>query len=137
MARPFKFEASTVLAWVLGLFFLALGIQEAVAYGSDGAKFLRGVNETFGGRSDVLTLIFAIVEIVCGVMLLIAPLGILKPGAVSVALIVIAIFWLVRVVFAFFIDRAAFKPDALPWLRDLALNLVVLVAIWSARGTGK
>jgi len=133
MAERFKFQTSTVLSWVLGIFFLALGIQEAVAYGSGGARFVRGINELFGGRSDVLSLVFAIVEIVCGVMLIIAPLGILKAGASSAALVIVAIFWIVRIVFAFFIDREIFKPDALSWIRDFALYLIVLVAIWSAR----
>ena len=132
MAEQFKFQTSTVLSWVLGVFFLALGIQEAINYGS-GSQVLRDINQFFGGRSDLLSLVFAIIEIVCGVLLVIAPLGLLKSGASSVALAIVAIFWIVRIVFAFFIDRSPLKPDSVTWIRDFALYLVVLVAIWSAR----
>lgn len=131
MSRPVT--PLILLSWAIGLFAFILGIIHFSAWNSDGATFGRSVASFFGKTSSSASLIFAIGEIIIGVIMVLAPLGLLKPGANQALLVIAAIFWIVRGVFALFIDESPFHPSALIWLQTLAWYLILILASWEVR----
>ena len=131
MSRPVT--PLILLSWSIGLYALILGILQLSGWNSDGARFARGVAEFFGKESSLLSVTFAIAEIIIGVIMILAPLGLLKAGANQALLVIAAIFWIVRAVFALFIEGRPFHPTTLLWLKDLAWYLILVLASWEVR----
>ena len=131
MARPVT--PLILLSWAIGLYAFILGIMALSGWNSEGAQFGRSVAEFFGKSNSALGLVFAIGEIVVGVIMILAPLGLLKPTANQALLVIAVIFWIVRAVFALFFEVKPFNPNTLSWLQSLAWYLILVLASWEVR----
>ena len=131
MSRPFT--PLVLLSWAIGLYALILGILQISGWSSESQRFARSVADFFGQSNSPIVIIFAITEIVVGVLMILAPLGFMNQGANQVLLIIAAIFWIVKAVFALFIDVRPFHPEVLPWLKDLARYLILVLSTWEVR----
>ena len=114
----------------LALMFIAIGIVGLTNYNSDLSQFGRSVNSLFGKSNNVIPVLFAVLELVAGVLLLLSLFTNVLPGRfLSIALIVIFIFWTVTIAMNFFLDGFA-EPDFIVWLSRVSPQLVILSAIW-------
>ena len=128
MAKKVSFEAVLLLQVAVGLFLATLGITGIANYDTDLNQLGRAVTKFFGGRNDPTALVVAIVELVAGIAVLGALFVPIKGKLLSYLTLAVTVLWLVFLVVV--AVRSAFEPDFVVWLNDLALNLVVLVAMW-------
>lgn len=114
----------------LALMFIALGIVGITNHNSEWAQFGRSVNNLFGKNNDLIPVLFAVLELIAGVLLLLSMFTNVLPGRfLSIALLIIFIFWAITIVMNFFLDGFA-KPDFIVWLSRVSPQLVILSAIW-------
>jgi len=116
----------------LALMFIAIGIVGIVGitnYNSDISQFGRSVGKLFGQSNDIIPILFAVLELVAGVLLLISLFTGLPGKFLSVSLLVIFIFWSITIVMNYFMD-GIFKPDFIVWLSRVSPQLVILSALW-------
>lgn len=113
----------------LALMFIAIGVAGITNYNSDFAQFGRSVGKVFGKSNDVLPLIFAIIQLLAGVLLLVSLFAAIPENILSISLIVIFVVWAINIVMAFFLNDI-FKPDFIIWLSRVSPQLVILTAVW-------
>ncbi|MCK5674925.1 MAG: hypothetical protein KAH95_16210 [Spirochaetales bacterium] len=113
----------------VGLFFITLGILEIAAYNSGASELTRSVSRAFGGKSDIMSIIFAILELVSGLIILGSIFVTVQQKLVFIASFAIGIFWLIKIIMAYFMSNFM-EPDFLVWLNRLAIDLLVLASVW-------
>ena len=133
MSDRFTLSFTTFLAWAIAAWSIISGILGIMAWDSDSARFGRNVAQFFGQANSPTVLVIAILQIIAGLVLLVASLGVLKPNLSSLAIILVAAFWLIRGFIALFVERKALKPSSLEWCRDLAWYLILVLAVWQTR----
>jgi hypothetical protein len=111
-------------------YFLLYGLV-GIAYNDSGisSTWGRALFQGFGARNDALNLIIAILTLVAGVILLIGLFLKLEANLQYAAGLGIFIFWAVRILYIFLV-RIPPGSYFLVWLEQLALDLVVLAAVW-------
>lgn len=109
--------------------FIATGILGINSYNSGGAELLRGINKAFGGSNDVITIIMSVIELVAGVLLVIALFDIIPSRLLSILLVAIFVYWAINILMAFVFD-GFFEPTFIKWLAALSPQLVILTALW-------
>lgn len=122
-----------LLPLALGMYFFAIGVQGLVEYNSVGGQVHQVVSNLVGSSSALLNLVTAVIALVAGLVLIVGPFGLIHPGVRPVFVIIIMVFWVLKSVQDLFINQRPLDPQALLWLRDLALSLVVLAALWQVR----
>jgi len=120
-------------------FFLQLSVAAYfVLYGLVGIAYYdsgiastwgRALVRVFGGRYDALSLIIAILTLISGVILALGLFLKIEPNLLYAAGLGIFIFWAIRMLYIFFV-RDLMLGNFLVWLEQLALDLVVLAAVW-------
>jgi uncharacterized membrane protein YphA (DoxX/SURF4 family) len=126
------FDAGTtlfVLQIVVAGFLITLGLVGLIHWDSDPARFGRGLTRAFGGSNSPMALIVAIVELLAGIVVLAGVFTRVRGGLLSAATLVIAILWAIQIIVSFF-ARDIFEPDFWIWLNRLAMDLIVLLALW-------
>jgi uncharacterized membrane protein YphA (DoxX/SURF4 family) len=123
------FDATLILQIILAVFLVTLGIVGLAHWNSRAAEFARDVNRFFGQPNSPVGLIVAIAEIVAGVIIGLALLIPLERRVVWIATLVIAILWLIYILWALVFNNAV-EPDFVSWLNILCADLLVLVCIW-------
>jgi uncharacterized membrane protein YphA (DoxX/SURF4 family) len=126
------FDAGTtllVLQIVVAAFLITLGLVGLIHWNSDPSRFGRGLTRAFGGTNNPFSLIVAIVELVAGLIVLVGAFARVRGRLLFAATLVIAILWAVQIVISFF-ARDIFEPDFWIWLNRLAMDLIVLLALW-------
>jgi uncharacterized membrane protein YphA (DoxX/SURF4 family) len=126
------FDAGTtllVLQIVVAAFLITLGLVGLIHWNSDPSRFGRGLTRAFGGTNNPFSLIVAIVELVAGLIVLAGAFARVRGRLLFAATLVIAILWAVQIVISFF-ARDIFEPDFWIWLNRLAMDLIVLLALW-------
>ncbi|MDC7223518.1 MAG: hypothetical protein PQJ60_07230 [Spirochaetales bacterium] len=118
-----------VLQILVALLLLTFGIDGLTGYNSTGAEMMRTVNRTFGGSNDILPLIFAIIEIVAGVLLIGEFFMPVATKFVFISMVVICVVWLITIVMNY-ITAGFLKPDFLTWLRGISVQLILLASFW-------
>lgn len=113
----------------LALMFIAVGLVGIINYNSDLANFGRSVNKLFGQNNNIIPILFAVLELIAGVLLLASLFTVVPSGFLSIALLVIFIFWVVYIVMNFFLNGFA-EPDFLTWLSRVSPQLVILSGLW-------
>lgn len=104
----------------LGLFFIILGITGILPNVEESIFTLRG-------QSHTVESLFGIIEVVCGVILI---MGVSMARSVSWihnAAFVVFVFWIIRIILGTFVFWLA---PGLPWLIVLSSQLVIAAAIW-------
>jgi len=126
------FDAGTtllVLQIVVAAFLITLGLVGLIHWNSDPSRFGRGLTRAFGGTNNPFSLIVAIVELVAGLIVLAGAFARVRGGLLYAATLVIAILWAIQIIVSFF-ARDIFEPDFWIWLNRLAMDLIVLLALW-------
>ena len=118
------------LRFALGLFFVVLGVEGV----------LPDVQESIFTLSDwdlTLELVFGIVEIACGVLLILGLAMRKGSSAIRFASVLVLLLWLVRVVLTRFVwglriggGTVRFAPEFPVWLMVLAAELVVAAGLF-------
>ncbi|MBN2656929.1 MAG: hypothetical protein JXR86_07695 [Spirochaetales bacterium] len=118
----------------LALMFISFGLVGIINYNSDLANFGRSVNKLFGQSNDVIPVLFAVLELVAGVLLIASLFSGVSSRVLSVSLLVIFIFWIVFIVMNYFLDGFGMnqygREDFLGWLKNLSPQLVALSGLW-------
>jgi uncharacterized membrane protein YphA (DoxX/SURF4 family) len=118
-----------ILQIVVAAFLITLGLVGLIHWDSDPARFGRGLTRAFGGSNSPVALIVAIVELLAGIVVLAGAFTRVRSGLLYAATLVIAILWAIQIIVGFF-ARDIFEPDFWIWLNRLAMDLIVLLAIW-------
>ena len=113
----------------LALMFIAIGLVGIMNYNSDISQFGRSVGKLFGQSNDIVPVLFAVLELVAGVLLLVSLFAGFKGKFLSIALLVIFILWAVNIAMSYFME-GLFKPDFIIWLSKVSPQLVILSALW-------
>jgi hypothetical protein len=120
-----------LLRLALGCFFIVLGILGILTNIDEGAFSLTNQNIT-------LEVIFGIVEVVCGLLLLLGFITFSNTKAISMGGVIVFIFWLVRIVLTKIVwclyfggNTVAFRfiPSFSTWILMLTVELVVAAAL--------
>ncbi|MDA3850036.1 MAG: hypothetical protein PF447_02060, partial [Spirochaetaceae bacterium] len=109
------FSSLFFLQMSLALMFIALGILGLTNYNSEFAQFGRSVNRMFGSNSNVLPVIFAVVELIAGGLLLLSSFSRIPGNILSISLLIIFIFWAVNILMNYFLE-GLFEPNFAVWL---------------------
>jgi len=123
-------NTGTLIQIVLGVFFITLGILEMTAYNSGGSEVLRSVSKAFGGKSDILSLVFAILELVAGIVILGSVFIPLQQRFVFIITFALLIVWAIKIILSLFMNDFL-EPGFFVWINVLALDLLILVSIWT------
>lgn len=115
----------------LAVLFITTGLAGITHYNSTGAEFMRSVNKAFGGSNDIVPIIMSIIELAAGVVIILRLFGVVKGNVPKIALLVIFIYWVVKILLNFILNDFA-EPDFIIWLGNIAPHLVILAAIWIA-----
>ena len=114
----------------LAILFITAGLAGITHFNSTGAEFLRNVNTALGGQNDFIPIIMSIIELAAGILIVLNILKVVSDKVMNIAIIIILIYWIIRIILNFFADGFA-EPDFLIWLENLAPQLVILAAVWS------
>lgn len=135
MANNRSFSSISLLSLGLGVYFIVAGIFGLTSYFPTGplAELQRGINDFFHADKNMTLLVISSLELVCGALLILAPLGVLRRGILNVAVFLVVIFWVVKSALELFVYRKPLEPTILSWLQDLALDLVMVLAVWQVR----
>lgn len=115
---------------------LALGIMLAVAgivalQGGKANDAVQALKSIFDGDAEkIIVTIFAVIELLAGILLIVELFLGDKFGKVDNILgLVIIVVWAVAIVLMDFLDGHFLEPDFLPWIGQLAEHAIVLGAL--------
>ncbi len=117
-------EPLSLLQIALAIFFSLSGLSYLLKYDTAGAAISRLL-----GNNDTLMLIVAIVELAAGIILLAGLFAPVETKYMYLTSFVILILWAVNISTSYFINNL-FKPDFIPWLQGLSLQLIILAGLW-------
>ena len=120
-----------ILQIAVGLFFILIGIQGIESYNSSMSVVGRNLSEILGVRSDITEIIIAVLELVSGVIIMGALFAPVHGQTLRIATMIVFLFWLARVVLVYLPSGQLLEPNLLTWLKNLSLDMIVLIAIWS------
>lgn len=116
----------------LSLLQLALGVY----FGISGLTYLLNYNSTiaavtrfFGNNSTVL-LVSAIIQLAAGVILLIGLFANIDKKYMFIVGLAIIVLWVLNIAGTYFAE-GLLKPDVLPWLQGISLQLIILAGLWA------
>lgn len=112
----------------LSIFFIFLGIAGVSRQIGEGSFF-----QLSAGHTN-LEIIFGVVEIVCGILLLLGMFMFVDRKITSLAGLVVLIFWIIRIVLTRFVwglNLNSSISNLFLWLLFLSCELLIAAAIWS------
>ena len=120
----------TVLSVALSFFFIVLGVIGVIPRLQESVFSL---NDNLG-----LEIFFGIIEIVCGLILLAGLFSLMKKKVISLALVVILCFWVLRVFLSkllwglsFSNHGLLFRPSFSVWLLVFTAEIVIAAALFA------
>jgi hypothetical protein len=122
-----------VLQLALGTFFILMGLEVILYYQSTAGQFASGIANLFGDTKHIIENIIAVIEIICGAILILALFIPMGRGAFNFIVLLIFILWVARFVYFDFFAKAVFQPNWLTWLKELSLDIIVAIGIWVTR----
>jgi uncharacterized membrane protein YphA (DoxX/SURF4 family) len=118
-----------VLQIIVAAFLITLGLVGLIHWNSDPTRFGRGLTRAFGGSNSPVALVVSLVELLAGIIVLAGVFVRVRGRLLFAATLVIAILWAIQIIVSFF-ARDIFEPDFWIWLNRLAMDLIVLLALW-------
>ncbi len=111
--------------------FIAIGILGITNYNNSTffGQISNSITKMLGTRNEVIPILFAILELISGFLLLISLFTRLDAKFLSVALIIIFIFWGINIIMAYIIN-GSFRSNFFIWASELTPQLVILSALW-------
>lgn len=147
MPKGRVFDILFLLQIALGVFFIVSGILSILDYDS----IANTVKRAFG-NSEIMELIVAVIMLCCGLALFVSLFFPVRSSTVHIAILIVFILWIITIVFNDFLgvnfDEMNFFNKStdlgvknsfialFSWIKDLALDSVVLGAIWAIRRRG-
>ncbi|MDC7125863.1 MAG: hypothetical protein PQJ46_09855 [Spirochaetales bacterium] len=131
MKKKSKSKSISLLGISLAILFVTVGLAGITHYNSDGAEFMRNVNSAFGRNNDIMPIVMSVIEVAAGIVIVLNVFSLISGKVMDVMMLVILVYWIFKIVLAFFVNDFI-EPDVLTWLGQLAPNLVVLAALWTA-----
>jgi hypothetical protein len=122
-------NTQTLVHIAAALFFITLGIVELTAYNSGVSEFTRSATKAFGGKNDISNIIIPILELISGIIILGSVFVPVKKRLLFIATFVIGVIWVIQIIVYFFMNNI-FEPNFFVWLNRLAVDLLVLAAVW-------
>lgn len=122
-------DADTMLQLVVSAFLITLGLAGLSEWNSNLAQFSRSVNRLFGRTENYLDLIMAIAELVAGGIVLIGVFSPVTSRLIFWSTLIIMVLWAIQIVASRF-ARGFLEPDAIRWLNELSVDLIVLAGLW-------
>lgn len=117
---------SFLIQLAIGLYFTLSGLLGLIGYNSGTNQLVKDFNSFVGRSNNYIPLIIAICFLVAGLALL---AGVILSFKNPIVFFVIFLLWVAFIVMNFFMDNFL-KPDFLPWLKDLSLQVVILAGLW-------
>ncbi|HUX39402.1 MAG TPA: hypothetical protein VMV44_15990 [Rectinemataceae bacterium] len=115
-----------ILQACVAVFFIVAGIIGIQGYNSNLSGVMR-----FLGRNDTLAIVAAVVELLIGIVLLLAFVVTFPSGIGGILAIAFPILWALWMILSWF-GHDVFKPSLLPWLYGFVRDLIILVSLWIA-----
>jgi len=109
-----------------GLYFALTGLLGIMGYNSGANQLFNDFNKLMG-KNNYLPLIIAIVFLVAGLGLIGGLFITIKNRLIY---LIVFVLWIVFIIMNYFTDNFM-KPDLLPWLKDLSLQLIILAGLWN------
>lgn len=131
-SRP-RIDSLFWMQLVIGLFFITLGIAALADYNTALSQIGRSLGRAFGGGSEFMEVVVAILELAAGVVLVVALFAPVRARVLFVACIVILVLWGLRILY-FHVFNDLGGPNFLVWLNRLSLDLIPGVGIWMIAG---
>ncbi|MBN1412326.1 MAG: hypothetical protein JW969_15880 [Spirochaetales bacterium] len=135
MAKSKLPTSSFFLKLATAAFFLVLGLCGIFPNVEESIFSLNNTNH-------VIEVIFGILELICALVIFAGLFTKLRRNWMSLASLVIFIFWVLRVFYTQFFNKfhitgssITFLPDTMQWILNFTLELVVLAAIWTINRT--
>lgn len=126
MKKNVYFSGQFLIQLATGLYFGLSGLLGIMGYNS-------GVNQLFNdfnkmmGKNNYIPLIISILFLIAGLGLV---FGLFFTINNRFVYFIVFILWIVFIVMNYFTENFL-KPDLLPWLRDLSLQLIILAGLWN------
>ena len=115
-----------ILKIFVGIFFLLLGITGIIPYVDESIFSLNN-------RSLTLEIIFGVVEIICGLIILLNLFSVKNYKSVANACIVVLIFWVARIILSNFIwgyPPNINSPRIFSWALVISTETVIAASVW-------
>ena len=115
-----------ILKIFVGIFFLLLGITGIIPYVDESIFSLNN-------RSLTLEIIFGVVEIICGLIILLNLFSVKNYKSVANACIVVLIFWVARIILSNFIWGSLpniNSPRIFSWALVISTEAVIAASVW-------
>ena len=125
-----EFGSGALLQIATGLALFFVGLLGIVNYNSTLNEVGRALSKTFGGKSDALDLVFAILLMVSGALITAALFLSVDKKVLMIASFVVFVIWIIRIIMVYFANDI-FEPDFLVWITPLLVDLVILASIWT------
>ncbi|NQT60270.1 MAG: hypothetical protein HQ557_14915 [Bacteroidetes bacterium] len=128
-----RLQTGIILQILVGVLFLLMGIAGITDYNSDFAEIGRSVSQAFGGDSEILDIIIAVVELACGIVLIATVFAKVDKKLVKLAQLISMILWILLIVLLDILapNFGANRFDWLVWGQTTVLHLIVLLSIYS------
>lgn len=126
MAKNSTFSVGRLLLQIaIGALLIIGGIMALTGSGDFGARAIRDV---FNGSAEkICIVVFGIIELIAGLFIILDIfLGDILGKYLGILILIIAIVWIVAIVFADFFNGNFLRGGFLPWLWDFASHLLVL-----------
>jgi hypothetical protein len=117
----------------IGIFFITLGIAALADYNTAFSQIGRSLGRAFGGGSDFMEVVIAILELASGVILVLALFVPIQARALYIACVVILILWALRILY-YDVFNSLGEPNFLVWLNRLSLDLIPGIGVWMITG---
>lgn len=119
----------TILQLVVGVALFFIGLLTIINYNSTGREVQRFLTDTFGGKSDVLDLVFGILLLVSGVFVAGALVLPLENKLLFLMTLIAFVVWAIRIILIYFVNDI-FEPDFVNWAAPFCVDLIVLTSLW-------
>lgn len=123
-----KISNNFFIQLTIGLYFAVTGLLGLMGYDSGVSGALNNLNKAVGNKPDYFPLILSICFILCGAVLIIGLVTIIRNPLIYLAVFVL---WVMYIIMILFTDNFM-EPDFLPWFKDLSLQLIILAGLWTA-----
>lgn len=126
MKKNVYLSGQILIQLATGLYFALTGLMGIMGYDSGTNQLFNSFNKLMG-NSNYLPLIIAILFLVAGLGLVGGLFITIKNRLIY---LIVFILWIIFIVMNYFTENFM-KPDLLPWLKDLSLQLIILAGLWN------
>ncbi len=125
MKKHYNISSLLLIQLTIGLYFSISGLLGIIGYNSGMNQVARDIGKLLGNNSYI-PLIISICFLLAGLILF---AGVLFTIKTRFMYFIILTLWVIYIIINFFTDNFL-EPEALYWLKDLSLQLIILSGLW-------